>query len=86
MRITNKKHAFTAALQAGAARDFTLFKSRRQFKREASDKKSYKPGSIGPSVVASSIKNTFGDILSRRERKHWAKTYCQPLKKFYAQV
>lgn len=86
MRITNKKHAFTAALQAGAARDFALFKSRRQFKREASDKKPYKPGSIGPSAVVTAIKDAFsGIILNRSERKRLAKANGEPVKKFYAQ-
>lgn len=85
MKITNKKYALTAALQAGAAHDFALFKSRRQFKREASEKKPYKPGSIGPSIIATAIKKEFGSILSRSERKMLAKAYKKPLQKFFAQ-
>ncbi|WP_339193122.1 hypothetical protein [Paenibacillus sp. FSL W8-1287] len=86
MKITNKKYALTAALQAGAAHEFALIKSRRQFKREALEKKPYKPGSIGPSVVATAIKNTFhGVILSRSERKRLAKIDGTPFQKFYAQ-
>ncbi|WP_338842084.1 hypothetical protein [Paenibacillus glucanolyticus] len=85
MKITNKKYALTAALQAGAAHDFALFKSRRQFKSEASEKKPYKPGSIGTSIIATAIKKEFGSILSRSERKMLAKAYKKPLQKFYAQ-
>lgn len=85
MKITNKKHALTAALQAGAAHEFALIKSRRQFKREALEKKPYKPGSIGPSIIAIAIKKEFGSILSRSERKMLAKAYKKPLQKFYAQ-
>lgn len=86
MRITNKKHALTAALQAGAAHDFAIIKSRRQFKREAIEKKPYKPGSIGPSVIVTAIKDTFhGVVLSRRERRRLAKIDGKPFQKFYAQ-
>ncbi|KGE20670.1 hypothetical protein [Paenibacillus wynnii] len=68
-RITNKHSALIAALQAGAARDFAVAKSRRQFKHEKSTKKAYVPGNLGPSVVATAIKKEFGTILSRKERK-----------------
>ncbi|MGW8823398.1 hypothetical protein ACWGNU_14855 [Paenibacillus lautus] len=86
MKITNKKYALTAALQAGAAHEFALIKSRRQFKPEATEKKPYKPGSIGPSVVATAIKDAFhGVILNRSERKRIAKIDGKPFQKFYAQ-
>ncbi|OIB04861.1 hypothetical protein AK95_14695 [Paenibacillus sp. LC231] len=86
MKITNKKYALTAALQAGAAHEFALIKSRRQFKREASGKTPYKPGSIGPSVVATAISKAFhGVILNRSERKRLAKIDGKPFQKFYAQ-
>lgn len=44
----------------------------------------YKPGSIGPSAIATAIKKEFGSVLSRGERKMLAKAYKQPLKRFYA--
>ncbi|WP_339271480.1 hypothetical protein NYE54_08305 [Paenibacillus sp. FSL K6-1330] len=86
MKITNKKYALTAALQAGAAHEFALIKSHRQFKREAVEKKPYKPGSIGPSVVATAISEAFhGLILNRSERKRLAKINGTPFQKIYAQ-
>lgn len=85
MKITNKKYALTAALQAGAAHECALIKSRRQFKRGASENKPYKPGSIGPSVVATAIKDAFhGVILNRSERKRIVKIDGKPFKKFYS--
>ncbi|MBU5672683.1 hypothetical protein [Paenibacillus brevis] len=84
-RFANKKDALTASIQSGAANDFALFKSRRQFKRTVSEKKAYKPGNIGPSVIATAIKNAYGSILSRHERKQIAKSTGQPVQKFYSQ-
>ncbi|PAD73940.1 hypothetical protein [Paenibacillus campinasensis] len=84
--IPNKKHALTAALQAGAARDFALIKSRRQFKRGASDKPPYKPGGIGPSGVAERIKSMFnGVVLSRKDRRQWAKDTGTAFRPFYSE-
>lgn len=82
---TDKKYSLKAALQAGAAYDYAQFKSRRQFKHEPSDKKPYKPGSIGPSVVATAIKKEFGAIFSRKERKQLAEISGKPFQKFYTQ-
>ncbi|MNW38926.1 hypothetical protein D3C74_160060 [compost metagenome] len=84
-RFANKKDALTAALQAGAALDLAVAKSRRQFKRQASGKKAYEHGSIGSSQVSKSIKDAFGRILTRRERKQAAKETGKPFQKFYAQ-
>lgn len=86
MKITNKKYALTAALQAGAAHEFALIKSRRQFKHEASGKTPYKPGSIGPSAVATAIQEEYaGFAFTRRDRRYLAKVSRQPFQKFYAQ-
>lgn len=85
-RITNKKHALIAALQSGAAYDYAVAKSRRQFRRPKSEKQAYKPGSLGPSAVATAVKEEFhGLILSRRERKELVKASRAPVKKFYSQ-
>lgn len=84
-RFENKKDALKAALQAGAAHEYAVLKSRRQFKRPAQDKKEYERGSLGPSTVATAIKKEFGRILSRRERKQLAKSTGKPFQKFYAQ-
>ncbi|WP_055108933.1 hypothetical protein [Paenibacillus ihumii] len=83
-RFSNKKDALKAAMQAGAAHDYAVFKSRRSFKRPASDKKAYERGSIGPSAIATAIAKEFGRILSRRERKQLAKDTGKPFQKFYA--
>lgn len=82
--FTNKKDARSALNQSIAASEFAQFKANRRFKRPASEKKAYERGSIGPSVVASAIKNAYGRILSRRERKQLAKATGKPFQKFYA--
>lgn len=83
-RITNKRHALITALQSGAARDFALVKSRRQFKHEPSEKTAYKPGSLGPSVVATAIIKEYGGIIPRSLRKAKAKRTGKPFIKFYS--
>ncbi|ETT46239.1 hypothetical protein BSK66_31715 [Paenibacillus odorifer] len=83
-RITNKKHAFIAAVQSQAAKEFALFKSRRQFKHEPSEKTAYKPGSLGPSVVATAIIKEYGGIIPRSLRKAKAKRTGKPFIKFYS--
>ncbi|AOZ91602.1 hypothetical protein [Paenibacillus crassostreae] len=80
MKNNIKKYSLTAALQAGAAYDFAILKSRRQFKREKSDKKKYVPGKLGLSAVSTAIKKEFGTILSRKERRK-----SPVFQKFYAQ-
>ncbi|MNW41745.1 hypothetical protein D3C74_188940 [compost metagenome] len=90
-RFANKKDALTAALQAGAARDLAVAKSRRQFKRTASGKKAYKPGNLGPSAVATAIKKMMkleykiDAIPNRQQRKSFARLQGKPFQKFYAQ-
>ena len=72
--------------QITAARLHVQQKVFRQFKQEAKRDKAYKPGSLGPSVAATAIKEEFhGPILSRRERKALAKANGTPVKKFYSQ-
>lgn len=83
-RITNKRSALTAALQAGAARDFAIFKSNRKFKREASNKEAYVPGTLGLSVVATAIKKEYGGIISKANRKGKAKRTGMPRPLFYS--
>lgn len=78
-RITNKKYALIAAY------DYAVAKARRQFKRPANEDKPYKRGELGPSVVATAIKEHYGRIMPRRERKQLAKATGRPMTKFYAQ-
>jgi len=80
-----KKNLYKAFLQAGAAFKYAEFKSRRQFKHEPSDKKAYKPGSIGLSIVSEAIKKEFGSVLSRKERKRLAKESGASFQPIYAQ-
>lgn len=80
-----KRNLFKAALQAGAARDFAIFKSRRQFKHDRSEKMTYKPGSIGLSIVSAAIKKEYGSVLTRSERKRLAKETGKSFQAFYAQ-
>ncbi|MEK3718912.1 hypothetical protein [Paenibacillus sp. FSL R7-0333] len=83
-RITNKRHAFIAAVQSQRAKDFAEAKSRRQFKHEASDKVAYKPGKLGPSVVATAIQKEYGGVLNRTGRKLLAKTRREARPRFYS--
>lgn len=83
-RISNKRTALTAALQAGAARDYAMVKSRRQFKKEKTAKTAYAPGTLGLSVVATAIKKQYGDIISRADRKALAKHTGQSPTLFYS--
>lgn len=83
-RITNKRFAFIAALQAGAARDYAIAKSRRQFKHEASIKLAYVPGTLGLSVVAAAIQKEYGGIISKANRKGKAKRTGKPRPLFYS--
>ncbi|MEK5477547.1 hypothetical protein NYE70_11440 [Paenibacillus sp. FSL R5-0407] len=82
--FASKKDALTSAIQAGAARDYAVFKANRRFKRTALGKIPYRPGDRGPSGIATEIKKVYGRILSRRERKQHAKANSQPFQKFYA--
>ncbi|GIO40180.1 hypothetical protein J41TS12_50410 [Paenibacillus antibioticophila] len=82
--FASKKDARMAFDQSAAARVVAQFNFNRRYKRSASEKKAYKPGNIGPSVIATAIKNAYGRILSRRERKQIAERTGQPVQKFYA--
>lgn len=81
--ITNKRHAFIAAIQSQRAKDFAIAKYRRRFKHEASKELPYKHGSLGPSVVATAMIREFGTVLSRSLRKAKAKRTGKPFIKFY---
>lgn len=70
----DKKQALRCARQAAFAREFAQFKSRRQFRRQASGKKPYKPGSIGISAVSAEIKQVFGEVIPRRDRRSAGRT------------
>lgn len=83
-RITNKRLALIAALQSGAALDYAVAKSRRQFKREKSEKKAYVPGHIGLSVVSDAIDKEYGGILNRSGRKLLAKTRREARPRLYS--
>lgn len=68
--MINKKVALTAAKQAGAAKAFAVWKSRRQFKREKTEKSPYVPGTIGLSEVSAAIRKEYaGQVASRKSRK-----------------
>lgn len=68
--IKDKKVALAAAKQAGAAKMYAVWKSRRQFKREKTEKSSYVPGTIGLSEVSAAIKENYaGQIANRKARK-----------------
>lgn len=86
MTISNKRYALIAALQAGAAYDFAIIKSRRQFKHDPSEKTAYIPGKLGPSVVATAIKKKYGGIISRKERKEFAIFNGESRARFYNQL
>lgn len=83
-RISIKRIALIAALQAGAARDYAMVKSRRQFKHEKPEKTAYVRGTLGPSVVATAIKKQYGGIISRADRKALAKHTGQSRTLFYS--
>ncbi|OMD19966.1 hypothetical protein BJP48_31545 [Paenibacillus odorifer] len=79
-----KTNATILLKQATAARQFALIKSNRQFKHEPSEKTAYKPGSLGPSVVATAIIKEYGGIITRSLRKAKAKRTGKPFIKFYS--
>jgi hypothetical protein len=79
-----KTNATIVFKQAAAARRFALAKSRRQFKRQASGKVAYVPGSIGLSMVAAAIEKEYGGIISKANRKGKAKRTGQPRTRFYS--
>ncbi|OMC99156.1 hypothetical protein MKX34_26590 [Paenibacillus sp. FSL R5-0636] len=79
-----KTNATILLKQATAARQFALFKSRRQFKHEPSEKTAYKPGTLGSSVVATAIIKEYGGIIPRSLRKAKAKRTGKPFIKFYS--
>lgn len=83
-RISNKKDALTVALHSGAAYDYAIAKSRRQFKRPKSEKTPYERGGLGPSVISTAIKEHYGWVMPRLLRKKLAKATSQPMTKFYA--
>lgn len=85
MKNNTKKYSLKAALQAGAAHDYAIYKSQRRWKREKSDKKAYVPGTLGLSAVSAAIKSEFSWISPRWNRRHWSKVTRQPFLKFYAQ-
>lgn len=78
-----KAMAFRIAKQAGAARDFAILKSRRQYKKPKSTKVAYTPGTLGLSQVSEAIKKDHGAILSRRERKALAKQQGVAMTRYY---
>ncbi|GIO40195.1 hypothetical protein J41TS12_50560 [Paenibacillus antibioticophila] len=82
--FASKKDARTALNQSNAARVVAQFNINRRYKRTASEKKAYKPGNIGPSVIATAIKEHYGRIIPRRSRKYIAKVGGQPVPKFYS--
>ncbi|QCT03776.1 hypothetical protein E6C60_3065 [Paenibacillus algicola] len=66
-------------------------KTRWKLKPERCKKVAYKPGSIGPSVIATAIKDAYKDIVrkgyipNRRERKALDRMPGRSSQKFYAQ-
>ncbi|MDF9845109.1 MULTISPECIES: hypothetical protein [unclassified Paenibacillus] len=82
-RNTNKKYSLIAAIQSQCAKDFAQYKSGRRFKREASDKKAYKPGTLGLSMVSQAIQKEYGGYLNRSGRKLLAKAGRVSRPRFY---
>ncbi|MGM0882557.1 MAG: hypothetical protein ACQEXQ_16140 [Bacillota bacterium] len=73
MNHNTKQSFFNAAKQAGAAKQWAQMKANRRFKRDKSDKQPFKPGKsvLGLSAVSTAIKNEFGTVVSRRERRQY---------------
>lgn len=82
-RITNKFHAFIAAIQSQRAKDYADSKAPRQYKHEASKKKAYIPGTLGLSTVSAAIQKEYGGILDRSARKLLAETRQEARPRFY---
>ncbi|MFD0710586.1 hypothetical protein [Paenibacillus sp. GCM10027626] len=80
----DKKQAFRCAKQSAAAKEFAIFKSRRQLKAAKSEKTPYEPGKLGLSAVSEAIKAEYGRIITRRERKRLAKAKGTPFQAFTA--
>jgi hypothetical protein len=86
-RFANPKDALKASLQAGAAHDYAVVKSGRRYKKEASTKKAYEPGTIGSSQVVQDIKEVWhGLVPSRCERRMLSKMHDVPFQRFYSGV
>jgi hypothetical protein len=64
-----RRSYFRAAKQAGIARQIAELKAGRRLKPDKSGKQKYKPGKLGLSAVSQAIKEKYGAILSRRERR-----------------
>lgn len=63
------KFGTTLLKQILAAKQFLGFKSSKTPKREKSKKQAYVPGTLGLSNVSRAIKEDYGVIISRKERK-----------------
>lgn len=85
MKFNSKKYALIAATQSGAAKELAMAIARRQFKRPASTKVAYEPGTLGVSHVSESIKSAYGRIRPRRERRQMARVLHTDFQKFYSE-
>lgn len=69
--------------QVLAAKQFLGFKGAPQEKKERSTKQAYELGALGLSGVSKSIKNDFGRVVSRKERKSLSKALGTPFQAYY---
>lgn len=83
--FTDKASTLRAALQAGRARDLAMAKANRQPKKKAlaTRKPAYVPGNGSVSAVSVAIRDDYGAILPRRERRALAKKQQVPFKAYY---
>lgn len=83
--FTDKASHLRAALQAGRAHDFAVAKANRQPKKKAMTirKPAYVPGNGSVSAVSIAIRDDYGTILSRRERRALAKQQQVSFKPYY---
>lgn len=69
--------------QVLAAKQFLGFKSPKVEKKAKSTKKAYEFGTLGVSQVSKAIKNDFGRVVSRKERKVISKRLGKPFQAYY---
>lgn len=83
--FSTKASALSAALQAGRGRELAELKANRKPKKKAlqTRKPAYVPGSGSLSAVSQAIREDYGTIMSRKERRAHAKTYGIPFKAYY---
>lgn len=82
-RFIDKAQAFRVSRIAGELRQLAEMRKGLKPKKEASNKVAYEWGTLGLSKVSAEIKNDYGQILSRRERKSLSIKKGEPLVKYF---